>query len=386
MANHPIDVVIPAFNAGKTIQSAVGSIQKQTVSAIRIIVVDDGSTDGTSAILREIAAVDPRLLIVTQPNGGIVCARNAGLAQCQAEFVAWLDADDLAYPDRLEMQMAYLRAHPECVAASGATRHVDEDGRSLGMISRCNPPEAADPWWMPAIEPYLVQPFLMVRRSVIEALGGYRNLIYSEDSDLCWRMQELGRLHNMDEVLGDYRMHSASVSSQSIVNGRLMALLSQLCVISALRRRSGRQDLAFTEPASRYRSANSLADFFTIGCEGLTQDETDHLEIAVAGKLLELTSYRPYELELEDCRFIQSAMHAHAKNLRPANRAALARSCSGSAARLLHRGLFQEARALVSPLQYPVTAGRVALRAVASPATRGHLRRVIGRRTNVLLK
>jgi hypothetical protein len=165
-----------------------------------------------------------------------------------------------------------------------------------------------------------------------------------------------------------------------------MALLSQLCVISALRRRSGRPDLAFGETASRYASALSLAALFAMGCGGLMQDEIDHLEIAVAGKLLELTSYRPYELELEDCRFIQSAMTKHARKLRPANRAALARACSGTAARLFHQGRFREARALITPRQYPATVGRVALRAVASPAVRGHLRRTIGRRTNVLLK
>jgi glycosyltransferase involved in cell wall biosynthesis len=387
MVNHLIDVVIPVFNGAKTIQSAIESIQKQTLSNIRIIVVDDGSSDDTAGILRDIAAVDPRVQIVTQPNSGIVDARNAGLTRCRAEFVAWLDADDLAFPDRLEVQVGYLRAHPECVAVSGATRHVDENGRFLGMISHCNPPEAADPLWMPAIEPYLVQPFLMVRRSTIQALGGYRHLVYSEDSDLCWRMQELGRLHNMEAVLGDYRMHTNSVSSQSIINGRIMASLSQLCVISALRRRAGRQDLSFRkEAAGRYGAAESLADIFALGCEGLMRDEVDHLEIAVASKLLELTSYRPYELELDDCRFIQLAMSRHYSRLRPANRAALARARSGTAARLLHRGRVREAAALISPSQYPVTIGRVVWRAMASPTMRSHMRRTIGRRTNVVLK
>ncbi|MBV8652943.1 MAG: glycosyltransferase family 2 protein [Alphaproteobacteria bacterium] len=388
MADPLIDVVIPTFNAAKTVRSAVESIQRQTLSAIRIIVVDDGSTDETPALLRDIAAADPRVEIVTLPNGGIVGALNAGLARCGAEFVARQDADDLAAPDRFEKQVAYLKAHTDCIAVSGATRHIDENGEFHGMISRCDPPEAADPWWIPAVEPYLVHPFLMARRGALAEVGGYRYVLHAEDSDLYWRMQEIGRLHNLHEIMGDYRMHSDSISSRSVTNGRIQAVLSQLCVISALRRRAGRPDLAFPEETvARYAAAaTSLGDLFAVGCEGLVPEEVDHLEIAVAGKLLELSSYRPYEVELDDCRFIRSALGKHAGRLRPANRAALARSSSGTAARLFHRGRFREAAALVSPAQYPATVGRVALRAVASPAARSHLRRTIGRRTNVLLK
>jgi glycosyltransferase involved in cell wall biosynthesis len=387
LAEHLIDVVIPVFNAARTIRVAIASIQNQTISNIRIILVDDGSTDGGPAILREIAAADPRVDIVTQPNRGIVDARNAGLARCRSGFVAWLDADDLASPDRLEAQLQYLASNPECVAVSGATRHVDEDGRFFGIISRCGQPEAADPLWIPAIEPYLMQSFLMVRRSAIEAAGGYRQLIYAEDADLCWRMQEIGRLHNMEAVLGDYRVHAGSVSSRSIVNGRIMALLSQLSAISAVRRRAGRPDLSFPkEMATRLRSATSLAEVYALGCEHLTQGETDHLEIALAAKLMDLTSYRPYELDAHDCQFIQSAMRKHAVRLRPDNRAVLARSRSGTAARLFRQGLVREAAALISPSQYAATAGRVALRAIVSPAAREKLRRLTGRRTNMLLK
>ncbi|MDB5405385.1 MAG: hypothetical protein JWL84_297 [Rhodospirillales bacterium] len=387
MAEHLIDVVIPVFNAARTIRAAIASIQNQTISNTRIIVVDDGSTDGGPAILREIAAADPRVDIVTQPNRGIVEARNAGLARCRSEFVAWLDADDLANSDRLETQLDYLTSNPDCVAVSGATRHVDEDGRFFGIISRCGQPEAADPLWIPAIEPYLMQSFLMVRRSAIEAVGGYRQLIYAEDTDLCWRMQEIGRLHNLEAVLGDYRVHPGSVSSHSIVNGRIMALLSQLSAISAVRRRAGRPDLSFPEEmGTRIGSATSLAELFTLGCKRLTQDEADHLEIALAAKIMDLTSYRPYELDAEDCLFIQSAMRKHVSRLRPGNRTVLARSRSGTAARLFRQGLLREAAALISPSQYAPTAGRVALRAVVSPAVREQLRRLTGRRTNMLLK
>lgn len=117
-----------------------------------------------------------------------------------------------------------------------------------------------------------------------------------------------------------------------------------------------------------------------------TPDEIGPLEIAMAGRMLEVTSYRPYELELSDCRFIRTAIRKHSWRLSTANRASLARSSSGTAARLLHQGLFGEASALISPAQSPATIGRLALRAIASPAMRERLRRALGHCAGALVQ
>jgi glycosyltransferase involved in cell wall biosynthesis len=383
-----VDVVIPVFNGAKTVRSAIESIQRQTFKCIRIIVVDDGSTDGTARILHELASADSRIQIIAQSNSGIVHALNVGLAHCEAEFIARHDADDLAAPERFEKQIAYLKANPDCVAVSGAHRYVDDEGQFHGLCSpRCNPPEAADPLWIPAREPYLLHPFLISRRLTLETLGGYRHVLHAEDSDLYWRMQEIGRLHSMEDVLGDYRLPTDSISARSIVNGRIMAFSSQLAAISALRRRSGKQDITFTkEKAARIRAVEKLSDIFALGCEDLTREELDHLEIAVAAKLLELSSCRPYELDIDDCRFIHSAIRKHAGRASPANRRILFRGCAGTAARLLQQRLIREAGALVSPGLYPMTAVRLALRTTASPALVARLRESLGRPPNVLMK
>jgi Glycosyl transferase family 2 len=306
------------------------------------------------------AAGDPRFQIMHQPNSGIVSALNAGLAQCRAEFVARHDADDLAYPSRFECQLGYLREHPECVGVSGAARHIDEHGRFLGSVARPPSPEVADANWLPAREPYLMHPFLMARLSALRAVGGYRHVVHSEDSDLYWRMQEHGHLHNMDAMLGEYRMHSASISGSSVSNGRTMALSSQLAAISALRRKMGRVDLTFAEEViPHYRAAASLAEIFKLGCHGLTPSEMEHLEIALAAKLLELTDYRPYELELADCRFIRTALAMRMHRANPRNQTELTRMTLRAAARLLHRGLVREAFAVVPTSQYPGAAARL---------------------------
>src|SRR5437763_7182780 len=108
-----VDVVVPVFNGAKTVRKAIESLLSQTLRDIRILVVDDGSTDGTPHLLAKMAARDVRVQIIHQSHGGIVSACNTGLTQCGAEFVARQDADDISHPHRLESQVDYLREHPE---------------------------------------------------------------------------------------------------------------------------------------------------------------------------------------------------------------------------------------------------------------------------------
>lgn len=151
-----------------TIESALASMQAQSVRDIVISVVNDGSMDATREIVERLAAADPRIRVLNQANGGIVDALKAGLALCTTEFVARHDADDLALPNRFEKQFAYLQAHPDCVAVSGAVRHINNDCRLIKAKATLPSPDLSDPGHFPQIEPYLIHPFLMVRRAAIE--------------------------------------------------------------------------------------------------------------------------------------------------------------------------------------------------------------------------
>ena len=317
-----IDVLIPAYNSEGTIESSVRSIQDQTVRSIRILVIDDGSSDRTSEIVAAIAAADPRVEHIQKPgNSGIVDTLNIGLARCTAPYVARHDADDLAYPNRFEVQLAYLEADPDLIAVGAVARHVDERGNHTaahGSFSRLPPPELADPRSFPSREPYLMHPFLMVRREALVAVGGYRYVMHAEDTDLYWRLQERGRLHNPPDLLGDYRFHTGSITSGSVHNGRIGALASQLAAISAVRRRAGRPDLDFPrERLAQYRAAAGVTDLLRIASADLTPEERAYLEVAVAAKLVESASYRPYLLEGADCRFIRTTLTANWHRLSP---------------------------------------------------------------------
>lgn len=365
VASTRIDVLIPVWNGAATVASAVESICKQTASIGRIIVVDDGSSDATPRILADMAASDPRIVVVTIPHGGIVDALNAGLEHCTAEFIARHDADDIAYPYRFAEQLAYLDAHPDCVAVSSFARVVDQDGHPDGGLAT-SIPESFDASWIPCKEPYLLHPFMMVRRSAMLTVGGYRYVYHAEDADLCWRLQELGRLHAIPRALGDYRIHAASVTGLSTINGRLSALYSQLAAISALRRRSHASDLQFPKSAIDLMHASvTPAGMFDIGKRDLSSTESTYLKAAFAAKYLELASYRSYEIELDDCRFIRSALSAMERQLPAGNRRSLRRSRAVMTARLLSKGRLHAALVLLSLDTLVETSVRFGVRVVS---------------------
>ncbi|WP_158914644.1 glycosyltransferase family A protein [Caulobacter sp. S45] len=348
------DVLIPAFNAASTVRQSLLSIQQQTVRDIKIIVVDDGSTDSTPQILAEIAATDPRVQVISKPNGGIVEALNIGLTFCESAIIARHDADDIARPERFALQLAYLDLYPDCLAVSGSARHIDQNGHALGTIAVMGCPSRADPNWAPVREPYLMHPFLMVRRAAMEAVGGYRYVCHAEDADLYWRLSEIGVLHNMSDILGDYRIHPDSIMSKSILNGRVSAVSSQLSGISALRRRAGRNDLSFDVCAKAVMdAATDLRRMIELVSGELDAEEVRRLMVDVAGKMLELTSYRPYELQLSDCQFINKAIKDSAARLPSLNRRQLYHQRLLAMLRLILKKDFASAYALSPINAYP---------------------------------
>ena len=302
-----IDVVLPVFNSAATIAASVNSILAQSVKDIHVIIVDDGSVDATPEIVSELARRDARITVVRKENGGIVEALDLGLSRGRAPYVARQDADDISYPDRFERQLAVFQTDTRLVGLSGSCLHIDDLGRRTGTrYIPCNP-ETASFTSYPSTEPYLLHPFLMMRREAVSAVGGYRYVHHAEDTDLYWRLREIGTLRNLPEPLGDMRLHSASISNASLQNGRIMAVSSQLAAISARRRAEGRADLTFSKEAlDSYRAAPDLRAMVAVAGLPCRPDERHYLSVAAAVKLLELSASRHYELNDADCSFVRS--------------------------------------------------------------------------------
>jgi glycosyltransferase involved in cell wall biosynthesis len=357
-----VDVLVPVFNAASTIEESVNSILTQTMQSFRIIIVDDGSTDATPSILRRLAGADARVKVLSKPNSGIVDTLNTGLQSCDAPYLARFDADDIAFSIRLECQLQYLQTHPECVAVGSAVEHIDGRGLPVEGLPQPGPPSLADPRWVPAREPYLIHPYLMARRGSIRAVGGYRFVHNSEDSDLYWRLSEKGVLHNLPEALGYYRMHNDSISGASILNGRIMAVSSQLAAISATRRKAGKPDLEFRrENRDAYRKAGTMDAIVRLASQGLDAAEAEHLRLAASIKLLELAGYRPYEPELSDCSFIRASL-AFAQTLPVPNRNEIRWYCTTTAARLAKTGQLALAKRLTPPQFLPYSLAKIFLK------------------------
>jgi glycosyltransferase involved in cell wall biosynthesis len=124
-----VTVVIAAYNAERFIGQTLDSVFAQTLHEVELIVVDDGSTDDTAAILRTIN--DRRLSVLRQPNGGVSAARNAGLALARAPYIFFLDADDVLVPDALQRMVAALDENPDRVACFAHHIRIAEDGAEL---------------------------------------------------------------------------------------------------------------------------------------------------------------------------------------------------------------------------------------------------------------
>lgn len=128
-----LSVVMPCYNAEKYIAEAIESILAQTYQSFKLIVIDDGSTDGSREIIKKFAQKDDRVcLLYNAENQGQVYTRNRGIAECDTEYIALMDADDVAPIYRFEREVMYLDSHPEIGAVGGKYQLIDEKGRMIG--------------------------------------------------------------------------------------------------------------------------------------------------------------------------------------------------------------------------------------------------------------
>lgn len=266
----PVSVLMPVYNAGRYVAEAVESILGQTYADFEFLIVDDGSTDRSRAILERYAARDPRIRLVSRPNTGYAAALNELLGLARGELVARMDADDVALPERLLRQVNYLRAHPEVVCVGTAVHFIDGGGRFLrdghpGMENEEIQERAL------AGDCPLNHPSVMMRRAAVEVAGGYHPEFQpAEDLDLWLRLGEVGSLTNLPDVLMKYRQHIASFSERHQL---LQLERSAAAVLEACRRRGIPPRPVAVNSWRPTDRRSRMQTYVGYGCLGLERDD-----------------------------------------------------------------------------------------------------------------
>lgn len=226
-----VSCLMPVYNGEKYLERAVRSILEQTFTDFEFIIVDDGSRDATGSILARLASTDPRLTVLTKPNGGIVDALNFGLSKCRGRYVARMDADDIALPHRFAFQVAYLDRTPGCAIVGGNVVEIDAHDRPVRTDRpRLHLRTSLDVF--PVRVATANHPLAMIRRDVLTAIGGYRSTFpHAEDYDLFLRVARFGTIDNPDEPLLLYRKHEASISVRHLVAQERNAAYAELSAI-----------------------------------------------------------------------------------------------------------------------------------------------------------
>jgi glycosyltransferase involved in cell wall biosynthesis len=230
---------MPVFNGARWLPAAIKSIQEQTLADFEFVIVDDGSTDETGDILLRNADEDRRIRVQSQEHIGITAALNRGCNVAQCRFIARMDADDIAHPERLRKQVAYLEGHPEIGAIGTWARVIDEGERETGELTPATEPAALRAYLLKQ-NPF-VHSSMMISADLLRRVGAYRRALEgAEDYDLWLRISERAKLANLPEFLMSYRRYATSADRAAGLR-RLFA--ARLARISATERRALRPDI-----------------------------------------------------------------------------------------------------------------------------------------------
>ena len=228
MSRPKISVVMAAYNAEKYLRESIDSLLTQTFIDFELIVVNDGSTDGTLAILESYG--DERLRIINNAqNLGLPKSLNIGIKSARGEYIARQDADDMSLPQRLEKQYAYMQANPQIALLGSLSNYLDgADNKVPYEVEFLPAPTFAD--LMKSNR--FVHSAMMIRKTVLDKVGLYEAIDWAEDYELWLRIAKHYEVRNLQEVLVLYREHDYQLTKQASVERiSLYGLLIHRCAI-----------------------------------------------------------------------------------------------------------------------------------------------------------
>lgn len=265
-----VSVLMSVFNGEKYLAESIESILAQTYSKFEFVIVDDGSSDSTRDIVTSYAAADPRIVpVLLKQNVGLAAALNKGLEVAKADYVARMDCDDRALPDRLGMQLQHLKVHDLDLVGSRVYR-IDEKGKRFGTKNL-----PTDPNQIARILPKrncFIHPSVMAKKSLIESAGGYsEGFLNAQDYDLWLRIFPHCKFGNLSEYLLEYRYHSHKSNEKMDVFKQ--TYFSVLAALSHLARRYG------VDIPSHLFALSGLSEWIThLHQQRMTDDDIKYLQ------------------------------------------------------------------------------------------------------------
>jgi len=226
------------YNGQTFLAEAMESILGQTYRDFEFVIIDDGSIDSTPDILAKYAAMDRRIRVHRHANKGRALSLNVGINLARGKYIARMDADDIALPERLGQQKGFMDSHPEVGLLGGAVELVSANGRTLRTI-RFPTSDSAIRSVMFAYNPFC-HPSVVMAKEVVLASGGYRKaLLDADDYDLWLRVSERTQVANLEKCVLRYRIHAGQVSIQNMRHQKMSVLVADA---AALKRRNGGRD------------------------------------------------------------------------------------------------------------------------------------------------
>lgn len=201
-----LSVIMPVYNGEAYLRQAIDSILEQTFKDFEFIIIDDASTDGTIDIIR--SYTDSRIRVIrNRSQKGNYPSRNKGLELAIGKYICVMDADDIAYPQRLEIQYMYLEAHPD-IWAVGTSYDFSKPGNKRNL-----PSSHKQLMICLLLNNIFLHSSLMIRSDILKIQGGYNEkYVYSSDYELMSRLALLGKVENLPDVLMMYRWHKSQIS------------------------------------------------------------------------------------------------------------------------------------------------------------------------------
>jgi glycosyltransferase involved in cell wall biosynthesis len=261
MSHIILSVVMGVYNGAEQLAVTLSSVLRQEGASIEFIVIDDGSTDQSKAVLDEWVGRDSRLRVIHQANAGLTRALIRGCNTAEGEFIARQDCGDVSLPGRLSLQLAALQANPSLSFVSCGTRYATQDGEFLYEVHGSGkarlPTDIIDLTMAHGVQDGPAHHgSVMFRRSAYEKAGGYRpEFYYGQDWDLWYRLAEQGKFQLLPETLYEARIGVGDISMNNKARQELIGQQS----LEALRLRlAGLSDQPALDRAALIRPGGSV--------------------------------------------------------------------------------------------------------------------------------